>query len=112
MLINIEALELRQERRFNMYRDIPLYRRKLSKKFFMQLSEGLYLVSNLFATRYESLFAEEVSSQRYRERQWQRIVRAGVNDRICNVFRTDEDYRFWLVDLDYSKDLEKRHTIH
>lgn len=95
-----------------MCRDIPLYRCKLSKKFFMQLGEGLYLVSNLYETRYESLFAEEVSSQHYREQQWQRIVRAGVNDRICNVYRTEADYRYWLADFEYARARGMKCTIH
>jgi hypothetical protein len=39
-----------------------LYRENLTKKFLMQLPDGLYLVSNTHENRFQSRFAEEIAA--------------------------------------------------
>lgn len=71
----------------------PLKSGKLSKKFLMELDEGLYLVSNVHHTPLQSVFAETVDAINIREPQWRRIVELGANNRLCYVFKTKEDYQ-------------------
>jgi hypothetical protein len=80
-----------------MKRSTELFKDKLTKKFFMQLPEGLYLASNLYESTYESTFAEEIASLGEREQQWIRIVKARVSQRLCRVFKNEEHHLLWLV---------------
>jgi hypothetical protein len=70
----------------------PIYRQKLTKRFFMSLSEGLYLSSNTYIQRGCPSFSERVSPPSEREQQWERILIAGVNGRLCNVFASEADF--------------------
>jgi hypothetical protein len=70
----------------------PITREKLTKRFLMGLPEGVYLVSNLFIQKDKPEFAENVSLQNERDEQWKRIVEARVNQRLCDVFKTKEDF--------------------
>ena len=49
--------------------DEALFRSKLTKKFFMELPDGLYMVSNVFHNPMQSIFAEEVVPPQLREDQ-------------------------------------------
>ncbi len=89
-----------------------LFRDKLTKKFFMQLPEGLYLVSNLHRTRFQSMFAEEIATLVNREKQWKRIVAVGVSQKLCHVFKTKKDYETWLGQVNYKPDTVKKLTLH
>jgi hypothetical protein len=66
----------------------PLMRVKLSKKFFLELKEGLFLASNCFNEKDRPIFAEEVWPLTVREMQWQMIVDCGANHRFCEVFES------------------------
>ena len=70
----------------------PIYRQKLTKRFFMSLPEGMYLSSNTYMYRGRPRFSEEVSPPSEREQQWQRILIAGANGRLCNVFASEADF--------------------
>ena len=66
-----------------------LKREKLTKKFLMQLPEGVYLVSNLYRSSNRKVnpdFEEKISPLSERNEQWKRIVEASANHRLCNVF--------------------------
>lgn len=60
--------------------------RKLTKKLLMELSEGLYLVSNCLRTTTESILAETVQPSPQRQTQWRRIVAVGAKGRLCHIF--------------------------
>jgi hypothetical protein len=89
-----------------------LFSDKLTKKFFMKLPEGLYLVSNLHKNLFQSMFGEEIAALGQREKQWKRIVEAGVSQKLCYVFKTKEDYEIWLGAANYFVDKDKEHTFH
>ncbi len=62
-------------------------RTRLSKKFYFSIPSRYILESNCCITRFVSCFLETVeSSIEDRELQWHRIVAAGVNNRLCNVY--------------------------
>lgn len=92
----------------------PVISAKLTKKFFMQLPEGFYLVSNLFKNQMQSLFEEEISPPAERDQHWKRIVQAGADQRLCRVFQNKEDYVVWLTQANYdsSKGKKKRRLAH
>ena len=89
-----------------------LHREKLTKKFYMQLPEGLYLVTNIHDTRFQARFAEEIVGLDLRGNQWKEIVAAGVSQTLCYVFKTKKDYEVWLNQVNYKPDKEKRYTLH
>ena len=89
-----------------------LYRDKLTKKFFMQLPEGLYLVSNTHENRFQSKFAEEIAAFDQKRNQWKKIVAAGVSQALCYVFKTKKDYEVWLNQVNYKPDKIKKLTLH
>jgi hypothetical protein len=69
---------------------------KLTKRFFMELPEGVFLVSNLVKNRMESLFEEKVSALYDREKQWKKITEVGVAQRLCHLFKDRPHYEKWL----------------
>lgn len=75
--------------------DAPLKDEKLSKRLLMGLPSGVFLVSNVGESPWEHKFAEDVSPIDQREEQWQRIVQARVNHRMCMVFKSRSDYKSW-----------------
>lgn len=74
-----------------------LFKDTLTKKFFMQLPEGLYLASNLSESTFKSCFSEKIASLDKREQQWERIVKARVSRRLCRVFKNQQHYKMWLL---------------
>jgi len=89
-----------------------LYSQKMTKKFFMQLPEGLYLASNVHDNRFQTIFEEKIAALDRREEQWIRIVSAGASQRIGYVFKTKEDYELWLGHAKYKPDTVKKLTLH
>ncbi|HOQ41981.1 MAG TPA: hypothetical protein PK178_07495 [Smithellaceae bacterium] len=89
-----------------------LHREKLTKKFYMQHPEGLYLVSNIHDNRFQSIFEEVITSLNQREEQWKRIVSAGASQKLCCVFKTKENYDTWLGDAKYKPDKKRKMTLH
>lgn len=78
----------------------------------MELPKGLYLISNRFDPGFrlnhadkvieiQPIYAETVTPKNQREQQWKEIVKAGVNQRICRIFKTKRHYRAWLSKVDY-----------
>jgi hypothetical protein len=61
-------------------------RAKLTKRFYLQLSTGLYLVSNLGWAPDKPIFAEKVVHDSQRMIQWRKIVESGAAQRLCKVF--------------------------
>lgn len=74
----------------------PFKCEKLTKRFLMELPEGVYLVSNVYEQKGKPAFAENVSPLPERNKQWERIVEAFANHRLCDVFETKKDYVSWL----------------
>jgi hypothetical protein len=89
-----------------------LFREKLTKTFFMQLPEGLYLASNVHDDRFQSIFEEEIAALDQRREQWKRIVSVRASQKLCCVFKTKNDYETWLGQAKYKPDKDKRHTLH
>lgn len=68
---------------------------RLSRKRFQTIPAGLYLVSNCCNRFMEPVFAETVSSADERDVQWQRIVAARADQRLCRVFHSEAHFRKW-----------------
>ena len=68
-------------------------REKLTKKIFMALPEGAYLVSNVLEYGHTPSFKEKVCAKDERLKQWQRIVKSRVDQRLCLIFETKDDYK-------------------
>jgi hypothetical protein len=75
---------------------------KLTKKYLMSLPERFYLVSDIFENIMQASFAEKVAPLDLRKKQWNRIVKGDVHQRICHLFETEEEYRNWLSALNYN----------
>jgi len=76
-----------------------MVRKKLTKKFLMNLPEGTYLVSNVFYQYGIPVYTGVVSAIGVRERQWRAIVEVSANQRLCYVFKSEEDAGQWLSEL-------------
>lgn len=63
-------------------------RSNLSKKFFLRLTEGAFVVSNCFDDNGKPIFADEVWPSTIRELQWQMILDCKANHRLCEVFES------------------------
>jgi len=87
-------------------------RHKLTKKYLMSLPEGVYLVSNIFRDPVQSSFAEKVDPLNLRKDQWNRIVEADVQQNLCHVFKTEDEYKKWLTDLNYNISKNKKKITH
>ena len=73
---------------------------KLIKKILLAMPEGAYLVSNCFhGSTNASIFEEIVADHQDREEQWQRVVAARADGRLCRVFATKQDYQTWLQEV-------------
>ena len=71
-------------------------RAKLTKKFFLELQEDVYIVSNCYkmvtSDKHIPVFEEQVVSLDLREAQWKRKKSARANHRLCCVYAGVEDY--------------------
>jgi hypothetical protein len=77
-----------------------LHSAKLTKKFLMSLPNGVYLMSNLAATRNKPVFSEYIISPiTEREKQWARIKLAGANNRLCRIFKTEKQAFDWISEM-------------
>ncbi len=70
----------------------PLKSGKLTKKFLMDIDEGLFLVSNIGYTPLQPVLAEDVAPINEREYQWAKIKKVGASGRLCRVFKSKDDY--------------------
>jgi hypothetical protein len=69
----------------------------LTKRFLMDLPEGLFFVSNIYLTGFKPAIAEEVVPMSLRVKQWERIVKVGADRRLCYVFKSRHDYEIWMA---------------
>jgi hypothetical protein len=70
---------------------------KLTKKFFMGLPNGIYLMSNLVGQDRDSVFREYVLSPlSEREKQWQKIKLVEADSRLCRLFKTEKQALDWI----------------
>ena len=77
----------------------PLVSGKLTKKFFMGLSQGLYVASNKRRSPLRPCFEEYAASPARREKQWQRIRARGAQNNLCRVFGSRKDYDAYVGPL-------------
>ena len=66
--------------------------KNLSKKYLMNLDEGLFVISGMGHSPTSPIFAEEVTPINEREAQWDRIKKTATNNRKCMIFRDKNDY--------------------
>lgn len=66
---------------------------KLTKKLFMNLPSGTFVVANICDHHYRSGFAEEVGPTEFRGEQWARIKSIGADGRLCGLFRDWVNFR-------------------
>lgn len=78
---------------------IPTKSGKLTKKFYMQIPTGLYLISSVGWTPTEPIFAEMIESKSGREKQWKRIVGCAVSQRMCFVFKDKKTHLKWVKQM-------------
>jgi len=70
--------------------------KKLTKSFFMELSDGVFLVCSCGMSPLEPSFAEYVLPFAQRGEQWLRIKEARVDQRHCDVYEKKEDFEEFL----------------
>ena len=75
----------------------PIIYEKLTKRFFMNLPEGLYLTSNCYERKGKPVFAERVAPQSQRNQQWKEIVKVRADQRLCKVFNNKSVHMKWLA---------------
>lgn len=75
----------------------PIIGAKLTKKFFMNLEQGLYLTSNCYEVPGKPVFASKVASLSGRSQQWKEIVKVSADQRQCNVFENENDHEKWFA---------------
>ena len=70
---------------------------KLTKKFFLELPTGVYLVSNCYemvsVDTYTPAFYDYVVASDQREIQWKQIKATGANHRQCMIYRTADEFK-------------------
>ena len=75
----------------------PIDRHELTKKYFWGLTTGVYIVSNCFRRvgpgKSTPVFYEYVEQPEKREAQWDRIKSAGADQRLCDVYRSSEEFK-------------------
>lgn len=69
---------------------------KLTKSFFMGLSDAVFLVCSVGMSPLEPSFAEYVVPFAQRGEQWTRIREAQVDQRHCDVYKSKEDFEEYL----------------
>jgi hypothetical protein len=62
----------------------------LTRKFFMSLPEGVFVVSDFGYAPGKPLCFESVSPSSDRQRQWKTIVLRGFSNRFCSVFKNQQ----------------------
>lgn len=70
----------------------PVQVRRLTRKYFQGLLDGVFLVTNFGSTRAVPLFAEHVAPKKARQSQWKLLKELKANNAVCLVFKSKEDY--------------------
>lgn len=73
--------------------------KKRKKTYFMQLSEGSFLVSNVISGSRFPVFAEYVVATDLREQQWAKIRSTGAAQGLCRVFLGEAYYLRWSTQV-------------
>jgi tripartite-type tricarboxylate transporter receptor subunit TctC len=72
-------------------------RHKLTRKYFLGLPTGVYLVSNCYKrvapNKSTPIFYEYVEQLAQRISQWERVKAAGADQRLCDVYRSSEEFK-------------------
>jgi len=68
----------------------------LTKKLFMDLPEGVFILSNIMDAPGQPKCFESVSLASERGKQWERIVLRGCNNRFFWVFKNEEEAMAYL----------------
>ena len=70
---------------------------RLTKKFYMGLPDGVYLVSAVGGfTPFDRDFAEKVGIASERQAQWNRIRERHIDGGRCDVFANEADFKAWM----------------
>ena len=73
---------------------------RLTKKVYFAAPAGCFLASNVMTDRFSPVFAETVFDLPHeRLSQWARIVAAGADQRLCRIFRDEQECRSWIAAL-------------
>jgi hypothetical protein len=80
---------------------------KLTKKFFLQIPTGLYLVSSIGWAPNRPIFEEKVLHNKNREDQWERILKCRADQRLCYIFENKKDHEKWLKQFWTEKAIHK-----
>jgi hypothetical protein len=88
-----------------MSRTIEIIQAKLSKKYFMTIPTGKYLVSGVGYSPTRRCFMEYVAPLPKRHEQWKRIVEASVDQRSCFSYENAEKYN---LDMEQYFSVERR----
>jgi hypothetical protein len=73
---------------------------KLTKKFFMSITSGVYLISNTADNNQNPIFAEYVvSSQEKKEEQWKRIKEVRADNRLSILFKSKKEANSYIEKL-------------
>jgi len=78
--------------------DKPI-RARLSKRFFLSLPKGVFIMSNIFDAPGQPTCAESVSPACEREKQWEKIVSLKCNRRLCTVFKNEREAMAYLSSI-------------
>ncbi len=72
-------------------------RHKLTRKYLLGLPTGVYLVSNCYRrvgpNKSTPIFYEYVEQPEKRRFQWERIKAAGADQRLCDVYKSSEEFK-------------------
>lgn len=77
-----------------MSKDVQSISGKLTKKFFAKLRENAHIV--VVKERGIPVYDDEVAQLSKRDVQWEKIVKASVDQELCHVFDNKADYKKWL----------------
>jgi hypothetical protein len=75
----------------------------LTKNFLMSLPKGAFIVSNLGAPMQPKCAEYVISPASKREKQWERIILRGMNNRFCWVFKNEEEATAFLSSIKYKE---------
>jgi hypothetical protein len=76
----------------------PLFVSKLTKNFFMELPNSVYVASNLINKENRGIFEGNTLPEKSRLEQWHKIIEVGADQRKCLVFKNKAAYDCWALE--------------
>ena len=73
-------------------RQTGVRRERLTKRLFLSLPSGVYVVSNLYPDGRESAFAEKVGSDLERVFAWKRVKIVRANGKLCCIVCREDQF--------------------